>query len=135
MWRRRAAHLAIGFTLSGGVLTGCSTPPVLREQVLGAPVSLWLASGSVASFVVLQRGLFDVAYSVVTGQDCSVIHLERRGEYCRSDPVASPAPYCTRSLGDVDCWTVAEPFGPQRSVSDTAAVQERAPRRWSLTPF
>jgi hypothetical protein len=132
---RSATHLAIGAALAGGLLAGCSTPPVLREQVMGAPVSLWLAGASVASFVVAERGLFDIAYSVVTGQDCSVIHLERRGEYCRTDPVQAPAPFCTRSLGDVDCWTVAEPYGPQRGVPDTPAAQERAARRWTLLPF
>ncbi|MCU0985899.1 MAG: hypothetical protein MUC89_13305 [Acetobacteraceae bacterium] len=129
------ASSALGLALAGGLLAGCANEPLLQETVLGAPVSLWTAGASVASFAVLQRGLVDVAYSVVTGKDCSVIHIERRGEYCRTEPVAAPVPFCTRSLGDVDCWAVAEPYGPQRPVSDTPARAERTPRRWSLTPF
>jgi hypothetical protein len=132
---RRIASSAISLALAGGLIAGCTSDPVLQETVLGTPVSLWVAGASAASFVVLQRGLFDVAYSVVTGKDCSVINIERRGEYCRTDPVAAPVAFCTRSLGDVDCWVVAEPYGPQRPVSDTPAPAERTPRRWSLTPF
>lgn len=132
---RRTAPSALGVVLAGSLLAGCSGSSALQEPIAGAPASLWLSGASVASFVVLQRGLFDVAYSMVTGQDCSVINIERRGEYCRTDPVATPASFCTRSLGDVDCWTVAEPYGPQRAVQDTPAVPERTPRRWSLTPF
>jgi hypothetical protein len=132
---RRKAPAAIGVILAGSLLGGCSSAPVLSETVLGAPVSLWLAGGSVASFALLQRGLVDVAYSVVTGQDCSVLNIEKRGEYCRTDPVAGPAPFCTRSLGDVDCWSVAEPYGRQRAVTDIPVAAERTPRRWSLTPF
>jgi len=132
---RRIFPSALCVILAGSLLAGCSSPPLLREKVLGAPVSLWLAGGSVASFVMLQRGLVDVAYSVVTGQDCSVLNIDTRGEYCRTDPVTAPAPFCTRSLGDVDCWTVAEPYGPQRPVPDAPAAAERSPRRWSLAPF
>jgi len=132
---RRTAPSAISLALAGGLLAGCSSPPLLQEKVLGAPVSLWAAGASVASFVVLQRGLVDVAYSIVTGKDCSVINIERRGEYCRTDPVTAPATFCTRSLGDVDCWLVAEPYGPQRQVSDTPPEPERTPRRLNLTPF
>ncbi len=133
--QRHPRSPVLGALLACSLLAGCSSAPVLQVRVLGAPVSLWLAGSSAASFIVLQRGLFDVAYSLVTGQDCSVLNIERRGEYCRSDPVSAPAPFCTRSLGDVDCWTVAEPYGPQRSVSDAPAAPERTPRRWSLTPF
>lgn len=132
---RRTAPSALGAVLAGGLLAGCSGSTPLQEPIAGAPASLWLSGASVASFAVLQRGLVDVAYSMVTGQDCSVINIERRGEYCRTEAVATPVPFCTRSLGDVDCWTVAEPYGPQRAVPDTPARAERTPRRWSLAPF
>lgn len=128
----RLASLALAAMLAGG----CQEPSVLQERVAGAPVSLWLAGASVASFVVLQRGVFDAVYSLATGQDCSVLHLERRGEYCRSAAVAQPVPFCTRTIGQVDCWTVAEPYGPQRPVADIPPPPPARERlRWSLSPF
>ncbi len=117
------------------MLSGCSEPPVLQETIAGTPVSLWIAGASITSFAVAQRGLFDIAYSLVTGKDCSVINIERRGEYCRSEAVAQPVAFCTRSLGDVDCWTVANPYGPQRPTTDMPARPERRPSRWTLSPF
>lgn len=132
---RRSLRRLPALAFAGALMAGCSSPPLLQERVIGAPVSLWTAGASVASFAVLQRGVFDVAYSLVTGKDCSVVNIERRGEYCRTDPVAAPVAFCTRSLGDVDCWTVAEPYGPQRQVADQPPAPERVPRRWSLSPF
>ncbi len=117
------------------MLAGCSEPAVLQETIAGTPLSLWIAGASATSFVVAQRGLFDVAYSLVTGKDCSLVNIERRGEYCRSEAIAQPVAFCTRSLGDVDCWTVANPYGLQRPVTDIPVRPERRPARWSLSPF
>lgn len=105
-------------------LTGCST-------VDGStPWSLVTAGVSAGSFIVLQRGIVDAAVSLAKGQDCSVLHLERRGEYCRTVAAVSEPPFCTRSLGGVDCWTEYEPYGPQRPVADTPAPAEREAVRW-----
>jgi len=125
--RRRSRLLAL--MLAAATLGGC------QETFLGTPLSLWAAGASVGSFVVLERGLFDAGYSLVTGKDCSVVNLERGGPYCRTEAVAQPAPFCTRTIGTVDCWTVAEPYGPQRPVADTPVPPERVPARWSLSPF
>lgn len=105
-------------------LAACGT------KIQGTPAPLVAAGASVGSFVVLQRGVFDTAYSLVTGQDCSVLHLERRGEYCRTVEAPAEAPFCTRSLGRVDCWTEPRPFGPQPSVADTPARPATEPARW-----
>jgi hypothetical protein len=132
---RRSRRLA-ALALAASLVAGCTDPPLLQETIAGTPLSLWLAGTGVASYAVLQRGVFDAVYSVVTGKDCSVINIERRGEYCRSVAVAQPIAFCTRSLGDVDCWTVANPYGPQRPVTDIPPPPvARTPVRWNLSPF
>lgn len=131
---RRSRRL-VALALSGTLVAGCEQPSVMQERIAGTPVSLWLAGAEVASFAVLQRGLLDTVYSLVTGKDCSVLNIERRGEYCRSAAVAQPVAFCTRTIGDVDCWTVANPYGPQRAVTDTPVAPPRQPVRWGLSPF
>ncbi len=67
--------------------------------VLGATV----AEG--ASVAVFGRGIIDMGYSLASGQDCSIVRLEQKKTYCRpEEPPPVPPPYCTRSLGFVDCW-------------------------------
>lgn len=103
---------------------GCST-------VDGStPWSLVAAGVSAGSFIVLQRGVVDTAVSLARRQDCSVLHLERRGEYCRTVAAVTEPPFCTRSLGAVDCWTEPAPYGPQRPVADTPLPAEREAARW-----
>lgn len=130
--KRLSRTLALA-ALAGG-LSACS-PPLANEKIWGTPVPIAMAGASIGSIVVLERGLFDVAYSLVTGKDCSIVHIERRGEYCRTEPVETPTPFCTRSLGDVDCWTVTNPYGSQQPVADRAPRIERQARPWSLSPF
>lgn len=90
--------------------------PLLAACEAAGPIAA-VAGGSVA---VIGRTPVDVVASLVTGRDCSVVRLDRRQSYCA--PVEEPPaaqPYCTRSLGSVDCWTVpphARP--PYRGVAD-----------------
>lgn len=94
------------------------------------------AAANVVSLTATGRDVPGLVVSAVTGRDCSVAHLDR-GEpsYCRRDP-APPraAPYCTRSLGAVDCWTSPPPgMPPPRPVADTpppVPVAAPAPRGW-----
>jgi hypothetical protein len=73
-----------------------------------------------ASLVLTGRTPVDHLASLATGADCSVVRLERREPYCA--PPAGPSarqPYCTRSLGAVDCWTSPPPGAvPGRGVAD-----------------
>jgi hypothetical protein len=101
-----------------------------RSEIEGTPVSLIAAGTVVTSYAVLQRSPIDAVYSLVTGKDCSSLHLERRGEYCRTREVLTAPAFCTRSLATVDCWTETNPFGPQRAVADTPAAPEREAVRW-----
>ncbi len=125
----------LALAAASGLLGACGGSPLLQETIAGAPLSLWLAGASVTSLAVLERGVVDAAYSAVTGKDCSLVHIERRGEYCRTEPAAMPVAFCTRSLADVDCWTVAQPYGPQQPVAATPPQTGRVARRWSLSPF
>lgn len=88
--------------LSIPLLVGCGVPPI---EPAGALSAFTMASISVASISVIQRTPFDAVYSVVMGQDCSVVRWDRGLEFCRPmEPSPVPPPYCSRSLGGVDCW-------------------------------
>lgn len=101
---------------------------------LGATAAV--GAGSVA---VIGRTPVDAAVSLASGRDCSVVRLDRGLGYCRPvEPPPAPPPYCTRSLGRVDCWR--EPplaFPMQRGVADgpvalTAEQEAHRTRRWGL---
>jgi hypothetical protein len=63
------------------------------------------AAANAAAIPVFQRSVPDMLVSVLTGRDCSMVRLDRGQSYCRAEePVPEPPPYCTRSLGVVDCW-------------------------------
>lgn len=83
--------------LSMSLLMGCGVPPM---EPVGAVVA-----ATMASIPVIQRTPFDAVYSVIAGQDCSVVRWDRGLGYCRpTEPPPAPPPYCSRSLGAVDCW-------------------------------
>ncbi len=102
----------------------------------GCEAASWVAAGTGASLVAIQRTPVDAAVSLVTGQDCSIARLDREGSYCREDLPPPPPQYCTRSLGTADCWTQRDPFGmPQREIADgprelTPAQEANRTRRW-----
>ncbi len=86
--------LALGLACG---LAGCGV-----SDNLGAAIGVGVTAGSVAA---IGRSPVDAVYSLVTGKDCSVVRLDEGKSYCR--PVAPPPdapPYCTRSLGTVNCW-------------------------------
>ncbi len=96
-----------------------------------------VVGGLGASIAIFHRDLFDVLYSGLTGRDCSVVRLDEGRSYCRTpDPPVPPQPYCTRSLGVVDCWAAPErmdPLPPQVAdgVAGPTPEQERYRlRRW-----
>lgn len=95
-------------------LAGCAQPA-------GA-----LLAAEAATTVVLGRGIVDLGVSAITGRDCSLVRLDRGQTYCapRTDVLAA-VPFCTRSLGTVDCW--ADPSllpGVYRGVADTPSPTE-----------
>lgn len=104
------------------------------------PASLGAAAAAgVGSVVVIGRTPVDAAVSLARGRDCSVVRLDRGLGYCRPvEPPPSAPPYCTRSLGRVDCWReppLAIPL--QRGVADGPATltpeqEAHRTRRWGL---
>ncbi len=76
------------------VLTGCSTPfggLALGTTLLTLPATKKLPTDHVLTWA--------------TGKDCSIIHFEKEGEYCKSYPqeVDRSKLVCTKTLGGVDC--------------------------------
>ena len=89
------------------LLTGCGITP---EQAATVGVA-----GAVGSIAIIQRSPLDAVYSIVSGRDCSIVRLDAGKSYCKPiEPPPEQQPYCTRSLGVVDCW--ADPANlPNRS--------------------
>ncbi len=81
------------------VLPGCApwTQPYATFAGIGA--------ANAGSVVVFGRAVPDLVYSGLSGRNCSVVRLEEGKTYCKPEepPPAAP-PFCTRSLGTVDCW-------------------------------
>lgn len=101
--------------------------PGCEPLAVGAAVT----AGSVA---VIGRTPVDAVVSAATGRDCSVVRLDRGQDYCKAEEAPpAPPPFCTRSLGRVDCWTA--PLPGRRGVADGPAVLTEAQeanrtRRW-----
>ena len=100
----------------------------------GLGVGAAVAVGSVA---VLGRTPPDVVVSLIKGQDCSAVRLDRGLSYCAPrEPPPAPPPYCTRSLGRVDCWrqpplAIPVPRGVADGPSELSPEQEaHRARRW-----
>lgn len=78
------------------------------------------AAANVASVTLVGRSVPDIVISGLSGRDCSIVRLDRGMSYCGpSQTPPGPAPYCTRSLGQVDCWVTRPASIPmQRGVVD-----------------
>lgn len=110
------------------LLTGCGPE---APVVAGAVV---VASG--ASLPVFHRTPLDMAVSLASGRDCSVVNLDRGVRYCQPRELAPERPlFCTRSLGVPDCWASPEKLpGHPRQIADgpwrLTAEQEKQRTRW-----
>lgn len=96
------------------LLSGCNSAGAPGAPLIAIPVA---AEG--VSLIATQRGLGDNVVSLLTGEDCSYVRLARGQTYCASDPPPPVQPICTRSLGQVDCWTTPPVATPAyRNVRD-----------------
>jgi len=92
----RVVGLCIG-GLAVSELAGCGWSDNL--------IATALVGASVGSVATIQRSPADAVYSLVTGRDCSIVRLDEGKTYCRRvDPPPEIPPFCTRSLGTVNCW-------------------------------
>jgi hypothetical protein len=110
-------------------LAGCTWP---AEMIATAVVGT--SAGSVAA---IGRTPVDAVISVVSGKDCSAVRLEQGKTYCRPvDPKPAPPPFCSRTLGTVQCWSDPATLSDHpQGVADGPAVltpQQEADRvrRW-----
>lgn len=111
------------------LLSGCGLTPEAWVTLVGG-----VGVGSVA---IIGRSPLDAVYSTVTGKDCSIVRIEKGQSYCRPvEPPPAPPPYCTRSLGVVDCWKnpATLPDHPPQVASGPQALtpeqEEHRTRRW-----
>jgi hypothetical protein len=90
-------------------LTGCDA----ASLTAGAAVNL-------ASVTLIGRSVPDIVISGLSGRDCSIVRVDRGLSYCAAEqPAPGPPPYCTPSLGRVDCWVTRPASIPmQRGVVD-----------------
>lgn len=97
--------------------------PVLALAACGSwtePAGAFVAADA-ASVTVFGRSIGDLFFSGVTGRNCSVVRLDDGKSWCKPiEPPPAPAPFCTRSLGTIDCWTNPEALNgpPRRGVAD-----------------
>jgi hypothetical protein len=123
-------------------------PPALLLPALLLPTLAALLAGcadatgavigaSAASVPPFGRTLPDLIYSGATGKDCSAVRLEQGKSYCKPpEPPPDRPPFCTRSLGVVDCWKNPEALnGPLHEVADgpralTPEQDSDRTRRW-----
>ena len=94
-----------------------------------------LAAAEIASVVVFGRGIADIGVSAISGRDCSIVRLDRGLTYCAPIQTPAPVPFCTRSLGVVDCWINPQALPtPQTPVADgpapTPAQEQYRHARW-----
>ena len=75
----------------------------------------------------------------MTGIDCSLVRMQQGRPYCNTqEPPPERPPFCTRSLGTVDCWSNPQALsGPPREVADgpRTLTQEQERLRTSATPW
>jgi hypothetical protein len=109
-------------------------PCLLAGCVNATPTAIGIADG--ASVAVFGRGVIDIGVSAATGRDCSVVRLEQGQTYCTPTDPPMPERFCTRSLGQPDCWADATPRN-RPGIGDTpppSPAQERfRTARWPKT--
>lgn len=117
---RPARSLLAALVPALALLAGCAPGP-------------WAAVAGVelASVAVFGRGVIDIGVSAATGQDCSIVRLDRGQTYCAPPYVPRPEAYCTRTLANVDCWAVA---APGTTLADTPPPT-RAQRAYRDAPW
>ncbi len=105
------------------VLTGCQ-PAVAPAVAVGA-----VEASSVAVF---GRGTVDLAYSAVSGRDCSIVRLDQGKSWCKpKEGPPPPARFCTRTLGTAECFADPQnlPDHPSQLADAPALTPEQEKNR------
>lgn len=79
---------------------------LLLARCAGPGGAAGIAVGAnVLALTTIHRTVPDAVISLITGKDCSMVRLDEDKSYCRKPyPLPRPPPYCTRTLGQVECW-------------------------------
>ena len=109
------------------------------SQLGGCVAAAALAGADAATVTVFGRDAVDIGVSAITGRDCSVVRLDRQQDYCAPrEHIPLKDPFCSRTLGDVQCWSNPEAFTSlPHSITDTPAITAEQERqitsRWPKT--
>lgn len=81
-----------------------------------------LGAGAVAA---TDKTPVDHVYSLVSGKNCSLVRKQRGLTYCVEDEVVlETALHCYPTLGEVTCYSTADPFpGGQRAIGTSASAE------------
>jgi len=106
-------------------LGGCNVGPTLTIT----------GSVTAGSLIVTGKTPEDHLAGWLTGMDCSAVRYERRRPWCVPHPGPPPeTPFCTRSIGSIDCWTTPPAGAPGRGVADPGPFPQpppgEPPRPW-----
>lgn len=96
-----------------------------------APLALLLLSSCAATAPQWHGGM--------TGIDCSVVRMQQGRPYCNTqEPPPERPPFCTRSLGTIECWSNPQALlGSKREVADgpRTLTEEQERLRTSAMPW
>ncbi|WP_460253338.1 hypothetical protein [Acidiphilium sp. MT5] len=93
--------------LLGGLVTGLLG---LSGCGLSAGADAGIGAGAnLVALTTIHRTIPDAIVSLALHRDCSLARLDAGKSYCRNPaPLPPPIPYCTRTLGQVTCWSDPE---------------------------
>lgn len=100
---RATATLLLGMLCAAGAsLMGACTPAAVAGVGLGAEA---------VSLTSTKKTLGDHLASAATGKDCSSVTFTQTGTYCPDKLVVDRSNvYCYRTLADVDCHYLPDPY-------------------------
>jgi hypothetical protein len=81
------------------------------------------------------KTISDHIISFATGKNCSTVRKQTGQNYCEEDDLSLPEEiYCYNSLGNVNCFATAQPYGQSSTTVDRVSGKGGL-MRWSASPF
>ena len=92
--------LVLSLAMSAWALAGCTSP-----------LGLAAAGADVVTLNATKKTIGDHIVSAATGRDCSILSFEKDGDYCPDKvEVDRSRVYCYRTLADVECHHIPDPY-------------------------
>lgn len=120
---RAAALIRVALTALGAVSLSACAP---AEHL---PGSALVAGAGIATLIATDKTITDHVVSLVKDEDCRTTAYFETGHYCQPHAeevvtVVREPVYCYRTLGDVDCHAMPNPYGGRaQPVSQTFSRQ------------